>query len=88
MSDQKRGIVPFVAPVRPRNLLWIAMLGGMWVALEVYGTPHLRVQYTWSGKTDRPYYHVCNYWGLSSFRVHPPNGECPLFVFARTGRKG
>ena len=76
--------MPFVAPVRLRNLLWIPVLGSIWMAGWVYGTPHLRVQYTYRGTYTRPFYLVCDYWGLTSFRLHPLTGECPVFVLARS----
>jgi len=85
-DDRER--MAFVMPIRPRNLVWIVILACLWGGAEFYGTPHLRIQYTWSGKDERPYYHLCDYWGLSSFRIVPADGVCPLFVLARTKREG
>ncbi|NKE48642.1 hypothetical protein HB662_28000 [Roseomonas frigidaquae] len=73
---------PFVAPVRPRNLLWIAVLCAAAGALVNYGTPHLRVTYVYSGSYERPHYHRCFYWGVHPFEVAPQNGSCPILVLA------
>lgn len=82
---EREADIPFVAPVRLRNLLWMPLLGGVVLAGLVFGTPHLRVQYTYRGTYSNPYYLACDYWGLASFRVIPPNGTCPLFVLAKGG---
>ncbi|WP_149535742.1 hypothetical protein [Siccirubricoccus phaeus] len=71
-----------VAPVRARNLLWLAVLGGGWLAATIYGTPHLRVSYVWSGPRASPYYHRCSYWGLHPYELVRANGDCPLVALA------
>lgn len=71
----------FVAPVRLRNLLWLTVLGAAAGAAIMYGTPHLRVTYVYSGSYERPSYHRCFYWGLHPFEVAPPNGHCPIIAF-------
>lgn len=88
MDAHNESCSPFVAPIRLRNLLWVPVLACTWLAATVYGTPHLRVQYSYSGKRETPRYRSCNYWGLSSFRVTPPDGACPLIVLMKTDRKG
>jgi hypothetical protein len=75
---------PSVAWVRLSNLLWVPILGLAWAAMTVWGTPHLRVSYTWNGRDAAPYYHACEYWGISSFRIRPADGKCPLLVLARS----
>ena len=88
MKDSKREAVSFVAPIRPRNLLWIAVLAGAGPMVTLYGTPHLRVRYTYFGKVERPYYETCDYWGIGTFSLRPADGVCPLVVLARAGGKG
>lgn len=78
---------PVVAPIRLRNSLWLFVMGGLWIASQTHGTPHLRVSYRWNGSEKSPHYYACNYWGLTTFRVEPSDGMCPLFVLARAGRK-
>lgn len=85
MSTQ--GKIPFVAPIRPVNLIWIAIVGGVVWAASHYGTPHLRIQYVWSGRSAQPVYHDCFYWGLHPFRLRPSSGECPLVVLSRPGQE-
>lgn len=78
---------PRVPLVRLSQLLWIPILSALWLAVEIYGTPHLRFHYTWSGNPDYKTFHECDYVGLHSQRVHPQGGECPLIRFF-TGQAG
>lgn len=80
------GKVPFVAPVRAINLLWLVIVLTVLWAADRYGTPHLRIEYTWSGSKANPTYHNCAYWGLHSFRIQPASGECPIVVLARPAK--
>lgn len=79
--------MPATTPIRLRNLLWLPLAGAAWLALEYYGTPHLR--YAWEGFSmgrgpDAPvYFRRCDYVGLHSFRLHPRDGKCPVFMFAK-----
>ena len=73
------------ALVRPKSLLWLAVVGGLvWAAAE-FGSPHLRFQYTYyatgapSGAEAGRRYVSCDYVGLHSRRVIPRNGRCPMF---------
>lgn len=79
-----------VWPVRPSKLVWVPIVAALWWVTQVYGTPHLRFQYTWSGHPDRPIFHVCDYVGLHSQRVHPRFGErCPLIrLLTAAAREG
>jgi hypothetical protein len=74
---------PFVAPIRAVNLIWVVVVAGTVWAGYRYGTPHLRIEYVWSGMRSAPVYHACRYWGLHPFRIVPPSGECPAIVLAR-----
>lgn len=83
MPRKRDHAAPFVAPIRLRNLMWVPVVAGCWAAMELYGTPHLRVRTEWSGRSDAPYYHACDYWGLHEFRVRPSDGVCPMIRLAR-----
>lgn len=74
---------PSVAWVRPINLLWVPVLGLAWVAADLWGTPHLRVSWEGTGRYEAPYYRLCHYWGVSSFRIRPVDGRCPIVILAR-----
>lgn len=76
--------MPFVVPVRPSNLLWVPVAGLAWAATILWGTPHLRVGYSWNGRAAAPFYQACEYWGVSSFRVRPVDGKCPLVILAHS----
>ncbi|MFA5952584.1 MAG: hypothetical protein WC807_20155 [Hyphomicrobium sp.] len=88
MRDDQKGKMPFVAPVRLRNMLWLPVVAGVVATSLIWGTPHVRVQYSWNGLDASPYYHSCRYWGLSTFELRPIDGNCPLFILARTKREG
>lgn len=75
---------PSVAWVRPSNLLWVPVVGFIGAATALWGTPHLRVSYSWSSRAAAPFYQACEYWGASSFRVRPADGKCPLVVLAHS----
>lgn len=71
-------------PVRLRSLLWLPVLASLVAAGWVFGTPHLRITYVWSGDTRYPVYYRCEYWGLNPFTVvQPQGGDCPVVVLAR-----
>lgn len=72
----------FVAPVRLRHLLWLPPLLALWLAdLPAYGTPHLRMTATYSEIAGQRVYRRCDYAGLHSRTIHPPDGRCPLIAF-------
>lgn len=84
---RERDTASFVAPIRLINCLWLIIVGGLWMAANHFGTPHLRIQYTWSGSKSYPTYHACSYWGLHSFRVEGAPLTCPLLVLARASQR-
>lgn len=74
----------WVWPVRPRSMIWLLIVGAVWLAATIYGTPHLRAQYTWNGRDSYPVYYKCWYWGLHSFDTLAFGGHCPLVLLARS----
>ena len=72
-----------VAPVRARNLVWVLISGAAYAAASIWGTPHLRIAYRWTGSERFPFYRVCEYWGLARFTLSPSDGRCPVVVLAR-----
>lgn len=86
-SNRSSRDLPFVAPIRLRNLVWLPFVGSVWLATETYGTPHLRAAYSFTGSYSHPYYRRCDYWGLHSFRLIPQDGLCPVVVMARADRR-
>lgn len=74
---------PLVWPVRPRNLIWLPVLGAGVLAAMVFGTPHLRFRYVWNGKADAPLYYSCDYVGLHPFNLQPADGECAVLMLSR-----
>lgn len=72
-----------VWPVRPGKLLWVPIIAGLWWAVEVYGTPHLRFAAKWTGEPSHKIYLECDYVGWHSRRIHPRSGECPLIRLLR-----
>lgn len=75
--------MPFVAPIRPANLIWVFVLAGGWAASQIWGTPHLRVSWEATGRYENPYYRLCHYWGLSMFQIRPLDGRCPVIILSR-----
>lgn len=72
----------FVAPVRLRHLAWLPPLLALWlVDVPAWGTPHLRFSATYTGTAEHRFYRRCDYVGLHSRAVHPPDGRCPLVLF-------
>lgn len=72
-------------PIRPSKLLWLPVVGGIWLAFATYGTPHMRFQYNWTPlpgysevAPDRIRFSWCDYVGLHPRRVFPGSGRCPL----------
>lgn len=44
-----------------------------------WGTPHLRLQYAYTGLRANPTYVWCDYVGLQQFKQQGP--DCPLFIW-------
>ena len=72
-----------VSPVRPRHMIWLAVLGSLWFGVQLYGTPHLRFIYTYKEFSGHRFYLTCQYAGLHSQKIIPVHGRCPLFVFLK-----
>lgn len=79
--------VPRVPLIRPKNLLWMPLLAAAWLAIEIYGTPHILTVYTYRPVGTSRVYLSCNYWGFYPFTLKPVDGECPYVVFARASKK-
>lgn len=75
--------MPFVAPIRPFNLICVLVLAGGWAVNLIWGTPHLRVSWEASGRADNLYYRLCRYWGLTTFQIRPVDGRCPVIILSR-----
>jgi hypothetical protein len=77
---------PRVALVRPSKLLWLPLTAITIGALLVFGTPHLRFQYSYvppaATGTNRTYL-SCDYIGWHTQRVIPTDGQCPMILFLR-----
>lgn len=72
----------FVWPVRLKHLLWLPpVLALLLIDPGILPTPHLRFAGAYSGTSADPYFHHCDYVGLHSRRVTPPDGHCPIVVF-------
>jgi hypothetical protein len=77
---------PGVPLIRLKNLLWMPLLAAGWLAIELYGTPHILITYTYRPVAGARYYLSCDYWGVHSFNLKPVDGECPYVLFARAVR--
>jgi len=71
-----------VWPVRWKHLLWLPPVLALF-ALDpaTVPTPHLRFAGVYSGTATAPYFLHCDYAGLHTRRVVPPDGHCPLIAF-------
>lgn len=74
--------------VRPRQFVWLAALIGIVMGVAVFGTPHIRYIYRYTGSYENPYYLTCDYAGWHSQRFVPDDGRCPLFKFLKAQREG
>jgi type IV secretory pathway TraG/TraD family ATPase VirD4 len=88
--DRKRTPKPeqqqrFVWPVRAKHLLWLPLVVGMFfVGPAALPTPHLRIAGVYIGSPDAAFFLHCDYAGLHSRRVSPPDGQCPPVAFFRS----
>ena len=73
-----------VSPVRPRHLIWLVVLGGLWLGVQFYGTPHLRFIYTYREFSGHRHYLACDYIGFYHQKIIPLHGKCPLFLFLKS----
>lgn len=71
-----------VAPVRGKHLLWVPpVLALFFIDPTSLATPHLRFAGVYSELHSARHYHSCDYLGLHSRRIVPPDGTCPLIAF-------
>ena len=80
----KSGTAPkAIALFRLKHFAWSAMLGALALGVALYGTPHLRFIYQYSGSGKSVFYHTCDYVGWHSQRIVPRDGNCPLIQFLK-----
>ena len=68
--------------------LWALVPLGLWIAVMVWGTPHIALAYRfldngdrWNPRAER-YYVDCTYYGLAgTFTVDAEHGSCPWIRF-------
>ena len=65
-------------PVRPRHLLWLPMLTGLWFGTLTFGTPHLRFDYDTIGTGAYRTITHCTYVGIHGIRPSPTGSSCEL----------
>lgn len=71
-----------VALVRGKHLLWVPpVLALFFIDPASLSTPHLRFAGVYSELHSARHYHSCDYLGLHSRRIVPPDGKCPLIAF-------
>jgi hypothetical protein len=75
-----------------RFFIWILVPVAGFVALQIFGAPFLRWNYSWrdDGQGYDPYaprwYLSCTYIGFTgNFAADPLNGKCPLVRFEKRG---
>lgn len=92
LLDKKRIPKPqkdwrFVAPVRLKHLLWLPpVLALLFVDPGTVPTPHLRFAGSYSDASAAPHFYHCDYVGLHSRRIAPPDGHCPLIALLLSPR--
>ncbi|WP_422363234.1 hypothetical protein [Pyruvatibacter mobilis] len=68
--------------MRLKHLLWLPpVLALLLIDPGIIPTPHLRFAGTYSSTSADPYFHHCDYVGLHSRRISPPDGRCPIIAF-------
>lgn len=86
-DEHSKTDVARVPIIRFKSLLWVPMLAATWLAVEIYGTPHILTVYTYRQIGASRFYLNCNYWGFHPFTLIPVDGECPFVVFARAAER-
>lgn len=95
MSDQpitsrsfmrrERGPLPtlprWIKLISPFNFIWVFAFAGLVSLIELQGTPHLLVSYTYFG--SREHKSSCDYFGLHSQSLSAVNGDCPFIQLLR-----
>ncbi len=64
--------------VRPGQFIWLGVIAALGILVAVFGTPHLRFYYQYTGARSYPHYLSCQYVGIHSRTIHPHSGKCPL----------
>ena len=67
-----------VYPVRPGQFIWLGVIAALGFLVAVFGTPHLRFKYQYTGARFHPHYLSCQYVGIHSRTIRPHSGKCPL----------
>lgn len=96
-SDSRIGVTSFARParkrsnsnkapwlIRPRDLIWVPALAGLWLTASTLGTPHLRYAYEAFGYGSGRTITNCSYLGLQGVRMPPPGGRCALITLIKT----
>lgn len=70
--------------------LWILVPLGLWLAVALWGTPHVMGTYTYAGSSYRPpehrYYQTCTYYGWAgAITVSATDGQCSWIRFFKAG---
>ena len=74
---------PRVWPIRPRNLIWVAVLGALPIVSAGWGTPHMLLNYSYTGRDAFLYYTDCAYLGLDGAIRHTRGASCPVVRFLK-----
>lgn len=75
---KRRWLTGWVLPVRPRNLVWFAVLVALPLIARGWGTPRLLLATTSSGSGVFRFYSDCAYLGLDFRMTHVGGGSCPI----------
>ena len=67
-----------IPPVRPGQFIWLGVIVVLGILVTMFGTPHLRFQYQYTGARSNPHYLSCQYIGIHSQTINPQTGKCPL----------
>lgn len=64
-----------------KNLIWIGVVAGCALILNIFGTPHVLFEYRYTGSKDHKT--DCTYVGLNSQTVSARDGECAIVTLLR-----
>ena len=71
----------WVRLMRPLDFTWAILLAGLVYVLEVHGTPHVLVSYSYAG--SRAHKTSCTYYGIHSRTLPAENAGCPFITLLR-----